>query len=135
MKRAARHPRRLIYLTACLTALGIYTCQRLEVPLPNWINNYVNDLLCLPLVLGCLTQLVRWLKKDADFHFPFVFHLALATYYSWFFEVWLPEISARYTADWFDVLLYFFGAVCYYGISRKRYFPNRRGREISSVPS
>lgn len=83
-----------------------------------WVNNYVNDFLCLPLVLGCITQLVRWIKKDAQFHFPLLFILALASYYSLFFEVYLPASMERYTADWVDVGLYFLGGFCYYGISR-----------------
>lgn len=103
-----------------LTALSVYSMQRLNVPLPKFVNNYVNDLLCMPLVLGLLTFLIRYFKKDKYFSFPLAFVLLLATYYSIYFEYYLPKINPRYTADWIDVLLYFFSSIAFFIIQNNK---------------
>jgi hypothetical protein len=46
-----------------LTAMTIYVMQRLSLPLPAVVNNYVNDLLCLPLLLGAMTFVIRRFKR------------------------------------------------------------------------
>lgn len=88
--------------------------QKLNIQLPKLINNYANDLLCLPLVLGALTFMIRHFKKDDYFTFPLAFVLILATYYSVYFEYYLPKVNPRYTSDWIDVVLYFASAVAFF---------------------
>jgi len=95
-------------------ALSIYTMQRLNYPLPTLINNYVNDLLCLPLLLATMEFIIKRLKKDKYFKFPIGFVIFLASYYSIYFEYYLPTVNARYTADWIDVILYFVGGLTFY---------------------
>lgn len=112
--------RRILYIAACGIALWIYSWQQLGLPLLGWINNYVNNFLCLPLVLGGITQVVRWIRKDPNFQFPLLFPLAMAAYYSIFFEALLPRFHSRYTADWLDVGLYFLGSLCFHFVSRRR---------------
>ena len=97
-----------------LIALSVYTLQKLNVPLPKFVNNYVNDLLCLPLVLGALTLLIRYFKKDKYFIFPLSLVLFLATYYSVYFEYYMPKVNPRYTADWIDVALYFSSSISFF---------------------
>ena len=106
--------KRIIYIIMALTALSVYSMQKLNVSLPKFVNNYVNDLLCMPLVLGLLTFLIRYFKKDKYFSFLLAFVLLLATYYSIYFEYYLPKINPRYTADWIDVLLYFFSSIAFF---------------------
>lgn len=95
-------------------ALLIYTMQRLNYPLPPIINNYVNDLLCLPLLLATMEFIIKRLKKDKYFKFPIGFVIFLASYYSIYFEYYLPTVNTRYTADWIDVILYFAGGLTFY---------------------
>ena len=95
-------------------ALVVYSLQKLTIPLPKILNNYANDLLCLPIVLGMLTFFVRILKKDNDFRFPLSFVLLLASYYAVYFEYYLPKVNPRYTADVIDVFLYFTSAIAFY---------------------
>jgi hypothetical protein len=95
-------------------ALLIYTMQRLQYPLPPLINNYVNDLLCLPLLLAAMEFLIIRLKKDKYFKFPLGFVIFLAIYYSVYFEYYLPKVNPRYTADWIDVILYVVGGLTFY---------------------
>jgi hypothetical protein len=98
---------KLLYFVLLLIAVTIYFMQRLQLPLPALINNYVNDLLCLPLVLGAITYVIRSLKKDASFELPIGFIVVLAGFYSFYFECYLPQFNSRYTADFIDVILYF----------------------------
>ena len=111
--------KRLIYFPVFIVALTIYLCQHLGLPLHWLVNNYVNDFLCLPLVLGTLSFFIRYLKKDKNFQFPLVFVLILASYYSFFFEYYLPKVSQRYTADWIDVVLYFAGAMLFFLVEKQ----------------
>lgn len=111
-----------------LIALSIYLMQRLKVPLPKLINNYANDLLCLPLALGVITYIIRWLKKDVFFELSFVFVILLSGFYSFYFEYYLPQFDSRYTGDWIDVILYFSGAFAYFfcGKMENRRFSEQR---------
>ena len=106
--------KRIIYYVMALTALCIFILQKLNVPLPSLVNNYLNDLLCLPLILGVLTFLIRYFKKDKFFTFPLAFVILLSTYYSVYFEFYLPKVNPRYTADWIDVILYFSSSIAFF---------------------
>jgi len=111
--------RKLIYVGMLTVALSIYTMQRLNYPLPTLINNYVNDLLCLPLLLATMEFIIKRLKNDKYFRFPIGFVIFLASYYSVYFEYYLPKVNTRYTADWIDVILYFVGGLFFYFIENK----------------
>jgi hypothetical protein len=102
-----------------LLALMIYLMQRTNVHLPFWIDFYVNDFLCMPIVLGYITLLFRWLKNDDSFIFSPGFILLMACYYSFYFEYYLPKNNSRYTADLIDVFLYLLGGALFYWISLK----------------
>lgn len=107
-----------IYLVMTVVACGIFALQKSGIYLPGILNNYANDLLCLPLVLGFITFVIRQLKKDTDFQLPLFFVVLMALYYSIYFECYLPIHNPRYTADWIDALLYFVGAFAFYGYQR-----------------
>lgn len=119
---------RNIYLTLLFIGIGIFCLQKLQIALPEVINNYVNDLFCLPIVLGIISFVIKRWKNDQNFKFPLVFVLILALYYSIFFEYYLPKSNQRYTSDWIDVGLYFSGALLFYWFER---FCNlEKGKEI-----
>ncbi|WP_432672172.1 hypothetical protein [Flavobacterium sp. SM2513] len=112
--------KKVVYGIMAVIAVVIYSMQRMDLPLPAFVNNYVNDLLCMPLILGVLTFIIRRLKKDKYFTFPLLFVLFIASYYSVYFEYYLPKENARYTADWIDVALYFIGAIAYFLLEDKK---------------
>ncbi|TDE06012.1 hypothetical protein [Flavobacterium sandaracinum] len=118
--------RKLIYSVLFIIALIIYIRQRFHLPLPAVVNNYVNDFLYLPLLLGAIEYVIRRLKKDSTFKLPIAFILFLACCYSFYFEYYLPRVNPRYTADWIDVILYFLGGFAYF-FSQK--MENRRFSE------
>lgn len=94
--------------------------QRLKIPLPALVNNYTNDLLYLPLVLGAIEFIIRRLKKDASFTLPLGFVIFLSCSYSFYFEYYLPKINLRYTGDWIDVILYFVGGIAFFFVGRTK---------------
>ena len=105
---------RKIYILMSVLAVTIFSMQKFEILLPKIINNYANDLLCLPLVLAAIAFAIRRLKKDPNFKFPLVFVLIMAAYYSVYFEYYLPKNNPRYTADYMDVIVYFCGSLAFY---------------------
>lgn len=86
----------------------------LEIYQPSWLKNYLNDLLCMPIILTICLIGVRFIKKDKTIRISLFSALSLATFYSLYFEVILPLIMERYTADIYDVFLYFSGALLFY---------------------
>lgn len=104
----------ILFLVLCGLAGLVYILQFLGILLPLWINNYMNDFLCLPILLGLEQLFFRWFTGKSDYKFSLFFSLAMAAYYSFYFEYYQPEHNDRYTADLIDVLLYFLGAVSFY---------------------
>ena len=111
---------KVLYFTLFILVLTIYVMQRLKIPLPALVNNYTNDLLYLPLVLGAIEFIIRRLKKDASFTLPLGFVIFLSCSYSFYFEYYLPKINLRYTGDWIDVILYFVGGIAFFFVGRTK---------------
>ena len=112
--------RKVLYFTLFILVLTIYVMQRLKIPLPALVDNYTNDLLYLPLVLGAIEFIIRRLKKDASFTLPLGFVIFLSCSYSFYFEYYLPKINLRYTGDWIDVILYFVGGIAFFFVGRTK---------------
>ncbi|MCX7551514.1 hypothetical protein [Xanthomarina sp. F2636L] len=110
-----------ILITFCLIALFIYGANRLALPLPNWIYFYVNDFLCMPIVLSISLAVLRFFKKTDNIYVPLSIILIMTTYYAFYFEWLMPQLNMRYTGDVIDVFLYFMGAVLFY-LFQKRLF-------------
>lgn len=100
------------FLMVLLFGLLVYVSQKMGVVLPFFVRNYFNDLLILPIVLWVVLAFLREIKgKDSSI--SRVVAIALATYYSLFFEWYLPQFHPRYTGDIYDVLCYFFGTFAF----------------------
>lgn len=103
----------------CFMALIVFSLQKMSITLPEWINNYLNDFLCMPIVLFIGQFAIRKLKGDKILRLPCPLILTLTLFYSFYFEYYLPRINLRYTADFLDVVLYFSGAVFFYLVENK----------------
>ncbi|WP_281543240.1 hypothetical protein [Maribacter aestuarii] len=99
-------------------AIFVYVAQQTAIDLPLLVNNYLNDLLCMPIVLKICQYLVRQFKSDRGLQIPITLALTLTVLYALYFELLLPKFNVRYTADTIDVLLYFAGALFFIGIER-----------------
>ena len=73
------------------------------------MNNYLNDLLCMPIVLGIAQRTVRFLKSDSNLTLPVALQVVVTIMFALYFEGYLPQFNLRYTADVMDVLCYFLG--------------------------
>lgn len=111
-----KHP--LFYMSV-LIASAIYLAQRFQLPIPNWISFYVNDFLCMPIVLSLCLALIRRIKNSETLYVPLTVVLALTTYFSLYFEWFMPQINTRYTTDFIDIILYFLGAGLFFYFQKK----------------
>jgi len=93
----------------CFLGITIYLLQYFEVGLPNFLNNHLNDLLCMPIVLGIAQRTVRFLKSDSNLTLPVALQVVVTLLFALYFEWYLPQFNLRYTADVVDVLCYFLG--------------------------
>lgn len=87
-------------------------------PLPRWVEFYLDDLLCLPLVLTLTLFLMRFFfgpqVRFSGYHISFaVLYFAVA------FEVLFPRFLPRYTADALDAALYAAGGWLFYRFLNK----------------
>ena len=111
-----KHP--VFYITVII-GISIYLAGKLQLPIPNWTVFYVNDFLCMPIVLSLCLAVLRIIKKTEIFFVPLTIVLALTTYFALFFEWFMPQISERYSYDFIDIVLYFLGAMVFFIFQKK----------------
>jgi len=95
-------------------ATAVYILQQLNVALPHLINNYLNNLLCMPVVLTLCLVVLQFIKKNYSLTIPIFVIASITLYYIIYFEWFLPKINERYTADPIDAFLYIIGAIAFY---------------------
>ncbi|KAA9340079.1 hypothetical protein [Adhaeribacter soli] len=79
-----------------------------------FLQNYLNDLLCLPLVLFVTVFLQRTLFRKPAYRLT-VYQVGIAAvYFSVMFEAVIPLFNQRYTADFWDVICYCSGGLLFY---------------------
>jgi len=92
----------------------IYLFQVTSVIIPSIINNFFNDLVCLPLVLTICLFVVRSLLKNPFYILNKYEITSVFLLYSILFEFILPKFNDRYTSDYWDILMYFTGSLIFY---------------------
>lgn len=108
MKKTLRNP---VFLTCLLLATTNQVLEKgfgIFIPI---VHSYLDDLLCFPLVLtlGLAAYRFQWPNYQlTPWH---VWPLVLI--YSVYFEWYLPQQSAAYTADVLDVVMYVLGALIF----------------------
>lgn len=112
--------KQILFGLCVVIATCIYLCQRIDITLYPWVNNYVNDFLTLPIILSISLFIVRKIKKDPLLTLPITLVLLVASFYSVYFEYYLPKVTTRYTQDPIDVALYFLGGLVYYFINKRK---------------
>ena len=101
-----------------IIALSVYSLQKFSIPIPYLFQNYLNDLLCIPIVLKVCQYVIRYIKSDKKIHLSFIQILTVCLGYALYFEWYLPLHNPRYTADGIDILMYFIGGIFFYFIER-----------------
>lgn len=115
-------PMRKIYISFSICMLVFTTLQVLlikQVEVPFWATAYINDFLCMPIVLTTCLFVVHLIKRDRSIRLSLFSILSLTIFYAVYFEVVLPRINPRYTADLIDVLMYFSGSLIFYLLQNK----------------
>lgn len=108
----------LYVLLAFLLFLGVEYLRLAEIPAPRWIFNYLNDFLIIPIV-GLICLHVIWLfKRNYHIKLDLISILLLVIIYSFYFEIYLPPISDRYTDDFWDVICYILGGIILYFLQK-----------------
>jgi len=111
-----KHP---IFYTSMLVAFAIYIAQKFVLPLPNWVYFYVNDFLCMPIVLSTCLAVLRIIKKTEVLYVPIGIVLALTMYFLIYFEWLMPQINTRYTSDLIDAGLYILGGLLFFKFQKQ----------------
>lgn len=96
----------LVYILVHLGRTGLYD-------LPNWINNYLTDFLCMPIILAFCLVGVRKIKRLPKFVLSIWMIYGMTAFYAVLFEYYLPNQSSHRTQDFLDVWMYFLGAGMY----------------------
>ncbi|HVW16488.1 MAG TPA: hypothetical protein VHB54_21835 [Mucilaginibacter sp.] len=107
------------FIAGCSIWLITTVARDLGHPIPI-ANSYVNDAFAVPVIanIGLWFQRVFLIKSDYYIQSPGQV-IFIVVYVSLLFEVILPLISKRYTADWVDVLLYIAGGFFFYWVMNK----------------
>lgn len=108
-----------------------------SVQLPVFFSSYMNDLLCMPVVLSICLFIIQKIKKQKDLKISFFSAFSLAVLYSVYFEIYLPEVTTRYTSDIVDVFLYFTGALIFWLVQRseisQKFQPEKKAAQIEQL--
>jgi predicted neutral ceramidase superfamily lipid hydrolase len=79
-----------------------------------FVHAYLDDILCMPVVLTLTLFLIRKIIKTPDYQLSKKQIIFALIYFSVVFEVFLPQYSEKYTADILDVMAYVIGAIIFY---------------------
>ena len=101
-----------------LLAAGLYAVNRFLLPvvgLSQYQVPYLNDALCLPVVLTVALWLQQKLFPGSCQNRLNVAQVVFTgLYFAVFFEGILPALSSRFTRDYWDLLAYATGGLVYY---------------------
>ena len=104
----------LYFVLSTLIFAMVQTFKYFEVPSPEWVFSYLNDLLVIPLVLTVCLHGAWFLKRDRNIRLNIFTIFSVVTLYSLYFEVYLPTLSDSYTGDIYDVVCYLAGGIIFY---------------------
>ena len=80
------------------------------------LNNYLNDFLCMPLVLKTCQYVVRYVKSDDRIKLPLPLQISATLLSIIYFEGVLPSMDVRYTTDLLDLVAYAAGLLFFIGV-------------------
>jgi len=92
----------------------IFACKNwLGIELPFFFKNYAADILCIPLVLGSIQELIRLIKWNNEILLKLPMVVVGVLVFSIVFEYVLPKYSSIYTSDIWDVACYILGGIIF----------------------
>lgn len=91
----------------------------LGLDLPDWVTFYVKDFLSTPIALTLGLIVAQLIKGNRRIRLSLFTIFSLTIMYVIFYEVYLPRVHSRYTADLIDVFMYFGGSFLFYALQGK----------------
>jgi hypothetical protein len=114
MKRTLLNPVFLVCLSLATINQVLEKGFGLFIPIA---HSYLDDLLCLPIVLTIGLSMYRYFKPE--YRLTLVHMLPVLVVYSVYFEWYLPQFSTTATSDPIDIVMYVLGLTVF------GYFINR----------
>jgi len=117
--KTLKHPLFLLSILLFLIHQIIEKGFNYSIPI---LHAYLDDLVCMPIVLGLGTQIIQWIHPVKNLYFlDKTAVIITVVFYSILFEAILPVVnSSVYTADWIDVALYALGGFMFYNLVSKK---------------
>ena len=97
---------------------AVLVFRKYNQPEDSFLNNYLADFLCIPLVLYYTQLILDVLFRQKKVEMSAMKIFVAVIYFSVVFEWILPRFSGNYTSDWIDVLMYFLGGIVFYCLKK-----------------
>ena len=108
----------LVILMLCAVVFIVLRCVETSGGLPRFAASYLDDLICLPMVLGSILVAHRFLVRPLT-RLALSHSLAVFLVFSLYFELILPRLSNNFTGDPWDIVMYAVGfAIFQRGVNR-----------------
>ncbi|UKN02147.1 hypothetical protein K6119_01275 [Paracrocinitomix mangrovi] len=101
------------FILIAMVYLAVQLIFYLGYSTPNFISNYLSDLLCMPIILTLITAFTRLVKRTKELELSILSIAVVVLYWSMYFEWYLPTKSGVYTADLWDVVCYITGTTIF----------------------
>jgi len=99
-----------------IVATALYINHLQNAHIQNFWTSYGMDILAMPVYLYIAQVVMMGYYKSPDYSISHKDRLIIVILIAVVFELILPLFSNRYTADWLDILAYFFGTYAIYPI-------------------
>ncbi|WP_299989871.1 hypothetical protein [uncultured Pontibacter sp.] len=117
------HP---VFLVCALLFVGNQALELAGFYFP-LLFSYLDDLLAMPIVLTIILAAERIYFQNDKFVLPLAWLVVTVVAFSVFFELLLPPIYSKHTADWLDVMAYTLGALIFqFSINKPLSRPSHR---------
>ncbi|MGB0404287.1 MAG: hypothetical protein ACPGEG_09340 [Salibacteraceae bacterium] len=104
-----------------ITYIFFFTARKEDLQIPELINSYFTDLLCIPLVLGTIQLFIRIIKNEPKLKLTIPMVIFSVVAFSLAFEWWFPKQNSIYTADILDVVCYVIGGLVFTSINQSKF--------------
>ena len=101
----------LIFIFLFIVNYLLEKCFGVFIP---FIHAYLDDLLCMPIVLTITLALLHRMINTKPYRLSGKQIIFAVAYFSIVFEVILPKLNKKHTADVLDVFAYALGAILFY---------------------
>ncbi len=104
----------IVLIILCVLYITVQVFRFNGIPLPHFINSYLTDLLCMPIVMGIIVIILQKIYQFNNLIVGFNLVTLLTLFFALFFEITLPLTSSEYVQDYNDIIAYFFGAYVFF---------------------